>query len=410
MFGVVHVCRHTLDDELIQQWRAHLCGLCLSLRDSRGQLSRALTNTDAVLLSVLVEAQQAGDVERSTAGPCPLRGMRTAQVVPAGAVAARLGATVSMTLAAAKARDVHVEREHRLAPTTVKDRAVGALAGPLRRGALADAGMADAVHARDVLDDLARQGALETAVRPGDPVLAVTAPSSRAAGRIFASSAVLAGRPENKVPLREIGQAFGSLAHLLDAVDDLEADRRSGSFNPIVASGSTLTEVRHECALLVRRIRATFDTLTLRDGRLARALLVDGTHAAVRTAFRSQGGGHSHCSSAAGRTEHLGHPGEQPPSPPPAPPDQDPPVGDPPPYPTPDLPPAPPKGTPAKDLPRPPFWPNVLPWIGVYCTGFACCASHPNPCTGKRHQAGCSGGDWCSSCDCGDDCCCDCDC
>jgi len=89
MFGVVHACRRTLDDELFTQWQAHLCGLCLQLRDSRGQLSRALTNTDAIALSVLTEAQQTGPTGRRTAGPCPLRGMRTAQVLPAGSTPTR---------------------------------------------------------------------------------------------------------------------------------------------------------------------------------------------------------------------------------------------------------------------------------------------------------------------------------
>ena len=92
MFGVVHACRHTLDDDLFAQWQAHLCGLCLELRDSRGQLARALTNTDAIALSVLTEAQQVRPAGRRTAGPCALRGMRTARVLPAGSDATRLGA------------------------------------------------------------------------------------------------------------------------------------------------------------------------------------------------------------------------------------------------------------------------------------------------------------------------------
>jgi hypothetical protein len=408
MFGVVHACRETLGDELIEQWRAHLCGLCLSLRDSRGQLSRALTNTDAVMLSVLVEAQQAAPVSRTGAGPCPLRGMRTAQVVPADAVAARLGATASMTLAAGKAGDLLAEREYALAASTLKTRAGGMLAGPLRRAALADRPMAESVHALEILDDLAQQGAVESEVSLGDDLLSVTGATSRAAGRIFASSAVLAGRPENEETLREIGAAFGSLAHLLDAVEDLEADRRSGSFNPIIATGTPVPAVRRECARLVRRIRIGFDRLILTDGRLVRALLVGGTHSALHKAFGSR----RSTSCATNSVVQLGYPGQhqpdQPPTPPPDDPYQNPPDEPNWPYPAgPDGPPLPPP--PPKEPPKPPFWSNVLPWVGVYCTGFACCASHQNPCTGKRHEPGCSNCD-CDCCDCGDGCCCDCDC
>lgn len=380
MFGVVHACRRTLEDELFSQWQAHLCGLCLQLRDSRGQLSRALTNTDAIALSVLTEAQQATPAGRRTAGPCPLRGMRTARVVPAGSASTRLGAAASLTLAAAKAEDLRAERAHHLGIPTLRGRAGSALADPLRRRALADEPMARAMHATDALDGLARQGAVEAAVRPGDSLLTVTAPTAEASAEIFVASATVAGRPENEPLLRELGSAFGTLAHLLDAVVDLEDDSRTGSFNPITATDTPREQVRHQCWRQVRRIRVTFDGLVLTDGgRLARALLVDGTHAAVHRAFDTTG---AICASPP--PNWPGAPGKAPDKPP-------------------------------LDRPKPPFWPNLLPWIGVYCTGYACFASHENPCTGRQHQAGCSGCDGCGCDDCGDccdcdGCCCDCNC
>jgi hypothetical protein len=414
MFGVIQVCRHSLDDELHSQWQAHLCGLCLSLRDSRGQLSRAVTNTDAVLLSVLVEAQQQRPPERAGVGPCPLRGMRTAAVVPAGAAAARLGATASLTLAAAKAQDVRAEHTYALAMPTMRTRAVGLLAEPLRRRALADDEMAGAVQVTGLLAELGGQAAVERGTRPGDSILAVTAPTAVVTGSIFATAADVAGHPENAPTLQDIGAAFGSLAHLLDAVTDLVDDRRSGSFNPIQATGTSLASVRRECIRLVRRIRAGFDSLSLVDGRLARILLVDGTHAAVHRAFGDQPAQRY----PATVDDHSGRPGGPPAAPGPADPTIEP--GTEPPEPTnpsgPSAPepPAPPDWPepPAKNIQRPPFLPSVLPWIGVYCTGFACCASHQNPCTGRRHEAGCSGGcsDCCDCGDCGDGCCCDCDC
>lgn len=405
MFGVVHACRRTLDDELFAQWQAHLCGLCLQLRDSRGQWARALTNTDAIALSVLTEAQQPTPAGRRTAGPCPLRGMRTARVVPAGSAASRLGAAASLTLAAAKAQDLRAEHAHHLGMPTLRGRAGSALAEPLRRRALADAPMARAMHATDALDGLARQGMVEAAVRPGDSILSVTVPTARATAEIFAASAVVAGRPENEPGLREMGSAFGTLAHLLDAVTDIDDDRRTGSFNPIIATGTPLEQVRRECRRLVHRIRVMFDRLTLSDGRLARALLVDGTHAALHRAFDPVVGacptGH----------QHPGAPSD-PSAPSPNTPDPYAPAPGPPdPY-APGTP-GPPPDKPPSDGPKPPFWPNVLPWIAVYCTGYACCASHENPCTGRQHSAGCSGcdGSCCDCCDCcGDGCCCDCSC
>lgn len=98
VFGIIRPCSHTLSERLRTSWVAHLCGLCLALRDDHGQLARTATNYDGLIISVLVEAQsfgpqslgpqsfgpqstaQDGAAGRRTAGPCPLRGMRTASV------------------------------------------------------------------------------------------------------------------------------------------------------------------------------------------------------------------------------------------------------------------------------------------------------------------------------------------
>ncbi|WP_258038719.1 DUF5685 family protein, partial [Streptomyces sp. SM12] len=103
MFGIVRPCRHRLSEGLRAEWMAHLCGLCLTLRGEHGQLARVVTNYDALLVSALYDAQIGrGARTRSKAGPCPLRGMRTAEV--ARGEGARLSASVSLVLAAAKIR------------------------------------------------------------------------------------------------------------------------------------------------------------------------------------------------------------------------------------------------------------------------------------------------------------------
>jgi hypothetical protein len=91
MRGIVRPCRHHLGPELHARWQAHLCGLCLTLRDVAGQAERVLTGYDVLLLSVLVEAQ-AGAVRTTTAAPCPLRGFSSATVVASSTGAARLAA------------------------------------------------------------------------------------------------------------------------------------------------------------------------------------------------------------------------------------------------------------------------------------------------------------------------------
>lgn len=87
-------------------WTAQLCGLCLALRDDYGQTARIATNYDGLVVSLLVEAQSVGRPARRTAGRCPLRGMRRADVAAGDCV--RLAAVVSLALAAARVRD-HVD-------------------------------------------------------------------------------------------------------------------------------------------------------------------------------------------------------------------------------------------------------------------------------------------------------------
>ncbi|NEB96623.1 hypothetical protein G3I58_01130, partial [Streptomyces anulatus] len=103
VFGIVRPCTHRLSEGLRAEWMAHLCGLCLALRADHGQFARIVTNYDGLIVSVLTEAQAGRTPDgRRTAGPCPLRAMRTAPV--AKGEGARLAAAVSLVLASAKVR------------------------------------------------------------------------------------------------------------------------------------------------------------------------------------------------------------------------------------------------------------------------------------------------------------------
>lgn len=281
MFGIIRPCRHRLSARLRTAWWAHLCGLCLTLRDEHGQLARAATNYDGLIISALVEAQSPNGEPRRTAGPCPLRGMRTAEVsVGAGA---RLAAAASLVLASAKVRD-HVDDGD----------------GPFGSRPLAGAGRVVATRwarqgARsghgigfdtDVLvDAVRRQPAVEEAARPGRSVLLVTEPTETASAAACAHTAVLAGRPENVEPLREVGRLFGRIVHLVDAVEDLAEDTAAGAWNPLTATGTSLAEARRLCDDAVLGVRLALAEATFRDAALVHALLVHELEQAVVRAF-----------------------------------------------------------------------------------------------------------------------------
>ncbi|MFI8305643.1 DUF5685 family protein [Streptomyces sp. NPDC085927] len=367
MFGMVRPCRHRLGERLTAQWTAHLCGLCLALRGDHGQLARVVTNYDGLLVSVLTEAQsEHAGAGRRTAGPCPLRGMRTASV--AHGEGARLAAAVSLVLASAKVRDHVADRDGLLARRPVALAARRVAASWDRAGARTgtDVGFDTAV----LVDAVDRQTGIETLAGPGTPILTVTEPTETATAAAFAHTAVLAGRVHNAGPLAEAGRLFGRLAHLLDAVEDREADAASGAWNPLTATGTPLTEARRLADDAVRGIRLALRETEFTDGGLAHRLLVHELPNSVDRAFNTVSCAHgSHPYSPPGAPGTPGMPGGP---------------GGP-------VPPGPPR--------RRGLIAGCAVWAGLFCTCQLCCGTHEDPWTGERKQA-------CSNCDCSG--CCDC--
>jgi hypothetical protein len=382
---------------MLASWTAHLCGLCLALRDGHGQFARVATNYDGLVVSVLAEAQSTlANGGRRTAGPCPLRGMRSAPV--ARGEGARLAAAVSLVLASAKVRD-HVEdrdgpfarRPVALAARRIADRwdRAGARTG-------GDLGFDTAV----LVDAVGRQQDIEAAAGPGDSILIVTEPTETATAAAFAHTAVLAGRLANAEPLAEAGRLFGRLAHLLDAVEDLADDARTGAWNPLAVTGTGLAEARRLCDDARHGIRLALRDVEFADragARLVHALLVHEVEHAVDRAF-----GVRTCSHRPGAAQSYGPaPGQYGPPPEPfgpaAPPHPGEGAGDP-------RGPAGPGRPPSEPPRKRGLFAGCLVYAGLCCTCQLCCTEHADPWNGRRRDPWC---DTCDDCDCGDcgDCC-----
>ncbi|MPZ85819.1 MAG: hypothetical protein GEV28_37740 [Actinophytocola sp.] len=279
MFGIIRPCRHRLSERLRTAWLAHLCGLCLTLRDEHGQLARAATNYDGLIVSALVDAQSAGDRRRS-AGPCPLRGMRTAEVSVGDG--ARLAAAASLVLAAAKVRDHVDDGDGAFARRPVAGAARVVAGRWARQGAATGTGIG--FDTAVLFDAVGRQSAVEAAAGRGE-VLTVTEPTETATAAACAHTAVLAGRPANVAPLREVGRLFGRVVHLVDAVEDLDDDLAAGAWNPLTGTGTSLAEARRLCDDAVLGVRLALRECAFRDGALVHALLVHELEQAVIRAF-----------------------------------------------------------------------------------------------------------------------------
>ncbi|WP_209641843.1 DUF5685 family protein [Kibdelosporangium banguiense] len=280
MFGIIRPCRHRLSPQLSTSWLSHLCGLCLALRDDHGQLARAVTNYDGLVVSALVQAQSETTTMRK-AGPCPLRGMRTSPIVQGSG--ARLAAAVSLVLASAKINDHVADRDGvfgRRGVSGVAQRVAGRWA---KQGALT--GSSIDFDTAVLLDAVAAQPAVEASLGLGGSLLTATEPTETATAAAFAHTAVLSGRPQNVPALSEAGRLFGRIAHLVDAVEDLEDDRASGAWNPLLATGTSLEETRRLCDDAVLGVRLALREAEFVDDKLIHALLAHELDHAIQRAF-----------------------------------------------------------------------------------------------------------------------------
>ncbi|MFV0130625.1 DUF5685 family protein [Streptomyces sp. HMX112] len=409
MFGIVRPCTHRLSSGLRTEWMAHLCGLCLALHADHGQFARVATNYDGLIVSVLTEAQsERTPAARRTAGPCPLRAMRTAPV--ARGEGARLAAAVSLVLASAKVRDHVADRDGLLGRRPVAAAARRVAGGWDRAGART--GRALGFDTAVLVDAVDRQTGVEALAGPGTPLLTVTEPTETATAAAFAHTAVLAGEPRNVAPLAEAGRLFGRLAHLLDAVEDLEADTVSGAWNPLTATGTDLTEARRLADDALHGIRLALRDARFVDDGLLHMLLVHELRQSVDRAFGTtscshqgrggQGGGNPyggspHGGNPYGGSPHGGNPyGGHPGVPGGSGGGPGGPGG---------LPPGP-GGGPPRPGPRG-FWAGCAAFTGLFCTCRICCArQYEGPWSRKKREGCCRD---CDGCGPGCDCCCPCD-
>ncbi len=221
---------------------------------------------------MLTEAQNPAVTPHRTAGPCALRGLRRADVADAAGAGARLAASVSPVLAAGKLRDHVADGDGACARRLIASGAAAVAARWQAAGEQTGAGIG--FDTAVLTDAIGRQAEIENT--PGLSLLDVTEPTETAVSAAFAHTAVLAGRPRNAGALAEAGRNFGRLAHLLDAVEDLPADRSAGAYNPLLATGTSQDRARQHCDEALADLRGAATALELEERALAESLLARG--------------------------------------------------------------------------------------------------------------------------------------
>jgi hypothetical protein len=230
VFGLVKPCAHHMGAESIHQYREHMCGSCLALREATGQASRAAVNHDALVLSLLVEELSGQVVPRTPAKRCPLRGMRAAHATDPGSEAARYAAAIALTVLHTGVND------HASDPD--RGRLLARIARPTTRRWHRKATLLAPPAAAPALDGIASCTATTEAVehRAGQGFEAYAASTSAAFGHAFAGVGMIVNRQELVEGLRTCGTAFGTIANVVDALEDFDSDARHGGFNLLKAS------------------------------------------------------------------------------------------------------------------------------------------------------------------------------
>ena len=271
MFGVLRGASCQLDDHAYQAWWGHICGLCLTLRDTHGQASRITTNYDAALLSVVYSAQVAA-APQLRSSVCALRGFRQLDVLASSDSGTQFAAAISLLMAAVRVEDQLLDAEGiskrfpRLARFVARrwDRQAAQQA---QATGFDTAIIQELVHAQAAVEAQAKQSFTYYA-----------APTEAAVGAIFAHTAVLAERPANIEPLSEIGRMYGRIMLLLDAAQDYKDDQTAGRFNPLAeqhAERPWKQTAREIFEAAMDAIRAAWQQLELVQGALLQRLLLE---------------------------------------------------------------------------------------------------------------------------------------
>ena len=260
MFGVVVANANALSEEQKERYRGCYCGLCRALKRRHGSLSRLTLSYDmtflVLLLSGMYEPEESGGEGRCLVHPSRRRSYWSNRFTD-------YAADMSVALAYYNCMDDWSDDRRVLALAEAN-----ALKSAYRRAA--ERWPAQCREIETCMADLAR---IEKAENAGPDEAANR--FGRMLGELFACEpdAVWSGR------LREMGAALGRFVYMMDAVLDLERDRKRGNYNPLLSLAGEATEERNLSLLkmLIGECTASFELLPiLQDADILRNILYSG--------------------------------------------------------------------------------------------------------------------------------------
>lgn len=266
MFGYILADTGTLTPAQLDRYKACYCGLCRCIGSRCGQLCRMSLTYDMVFLTLLLGSLYEPREEEKL-GPClihPLRKRRSWQS-EATEYAADLSAILSRQNCLDDWKDDR--RLLRLGEAALLRRGAEAAEERLPRKAAA---------VRACLEELKEiEAREETSPDPGASAF------GRLMGELF-----LWREDRWADTLRAAGEHMGHFLYLLDALEDLDADRRSGNYNPLAGmleEGATREDVLDILVNQIASCAAMVDRLPLvQDAEILRNILYTGVWSSLQ--------------------------------------------------------------------------------------------------------------------------------
>jgi len=233
------------------------CGLCTAYGRGYRTRTRMLAAADPSVLVTLLDALAEAPSARERV-PCPLAlKLARRRAMSPGAPAIEAVAALQVVLASEKLFDDRLDRDRLLARVASR-----LLAGDVVRAEATLVGLGFPLE--ELRATLRRQAELEA--RGDSDLDALAAPTGDAL-------ALAAGWLARRVPADEVAAAtfarrLGRLLYVVDALQDLPRDRRTGAFNPLATllaspSPATLGYLRDKVEGLVAALAEAFDALPL---------------------------------------------------------------------------------------------------------------------------------------------------
>lgn len=254
-------------------YQAYFCGVSTQLSRDYGRWARALTNRDSTFVSLLGASLQDQEPSRESLTCCnPLANRRE---LFSSDSHARYAAAVTICGLWSKLRDDAEDESgarRRVSQTLMAalERSVGKAEAILTAGGF---------PVETVQNSLLGQEKLEQGSRWDWNT--VSGPTAQAFGNILGYSAGPGPDPR----LTIAGNSLGRVIYMLDAVEDQEADRKKGRFNPLSDTSISNPEIWDWIRAEIEKIRNQISGIKFRRNReLLHSILVEGVDSTVMSA------------------------------------------------------------------------------------------------------------------------------